>query len=121
MKCLPMFTTVLLTTFAACQLEPPKPPPKTEVKVEPKPQDPQQLLQEVLQQFQKEGIELDAKAQTLTIKAVVNHSQDPLEYLLIHRRGKKHEACAPEPRRPFHPRKAERKHQSRADGHGERP
>jgi len=64
---------------------------------EPKPGTPQQpdpakVMAEVLQQFQKEGIELDAKAQTVSIKAVMNQPQDAIEYLLIHRRGKRHEA-----------------------------
>jgi hypothetical protein len=50
------------------------------------------VLAEVRQQFQAEGIEFDAKAQTVTIPAVVNQPQDPVEYLLIHRKGKRHEA-----------------------------
>ncbi|MFY9345479.1 MAG: YdjY domain-containing protein [Planctomycetota bacterium] len=58
----------------------------------PVPPDPQKVLAEVMQQFQKEGIVLDAKAGTVAIKATVNAPQDPVEYLLIHRRGKRHEA-----------------------------
>jgi hypothetical protein len=54
--------------------------------------DPQKVLAEVQQQFQKEGITLDAKAGTVAVKATVNSPQDPIEYLLIHRKGKKHEA-----------------------------
>lgn len=63
-----------------------------------KPQDPaqkptaEQLLAEMKAQFAKEGLELDAKAGTLTIKAFVNEARDPIEYLLVHRRGKRHEA-----------------------------
>ncbi len=77
----------LPTLLAAitCQQPPPadqKPPEPTA----------EQVLAEVMQQFQKEGIELDAKAETVTIPAVVNQTQDPMEYLLIHRRGKRHEA-----------------------------
>lgn len=96
MKYLPsLLTLALLAPFSSCQQDPPKSAPATPPAAqpqEPKQQDPKQLMQDVLQQFQKEGIELDAKAQTLTIKAFVNQPQDPIEYLLIHRRGKKHEA-----------------------------
>ena len=56
------------------------------------PADPKQVLDEVLAQFKKEGIELDSKAQTVTITATANEPQNEIEYLLIHRRGKKHEA-----------------------------
>jgi hypothetical protein len=55
-------------------------------------QDPDQLLKELLQSFAKEKVVVDAKAGTVTVPAVVNPQQDPVEYLLIHRRGKKHEA-----------------------------
>ena len=58
----------------------------------PKKQDPQAMLKEVMESFKKQGIKLDAKARTVTIPAVVNTPQDPVEYLLIHRRGKKHES-----------------------------
>lgn len=61
-------------------------------KQEPKKQDPQAVLKEVMESFKKEGIKLDPKARTVTIPAVVNTPQDPVEYLLIHRRGKKHES-----------------------------
>ena len=56
------------------------------------PADQKQVLDEVLAQFKKEGIELDSKAQTVTIPATVNEPQQEIEYLLIHRRGKRHEA-----------------------------
>ena len=59
---------------------------------DPKKSDPQAVLKEVLASFKKQGIKLDSKARTVTIPAVVNQAQDPIEYLLIHRRGKKHEA-----------------------------
>ena len=58
----------------------------------PQPADPKQVLDEVLAQFKKEGIELDSKAQTVTIPVTANEPQNEIEYLLIHRRGKKHEA-----------------------------
>ncbi|HEX6812756.1 MAG TPA: YdjY domain-containing protein [Planctomycetota bacterium] len=54
--------------------------------------DPKQVLDEVLAQFKKEGIELDPKAQTVTVAATANEPQNEIEYLLIHRRGKRHEA-----------------------------
>lgn len=60
----------------------PTPPPPTA----------EQLLAEMQAQFAKEGLELDAKAGTLSIKAFVNEARDPIEYLLVHRRGKRHEA-----------------------------
>lgn len=52
----------------------------------------QKVLEEVKKQFAAEGIVFDAKAQTVSVPAVVNHAQDPIEYLLIHRKGKRHEA-----------------------------
>jgi hypothetical protein len=54
--------------------------------------DPAAVLAEVVQQMQKEGITFDPKAQTVAVKAVVNQPQDPIEYLLIHKKGKRHEA-----------------------------
>ncbi len=81
---------VLFAGLVACQQEPKKPVPP------PAAQDPeaaaQKVLGEVLAQFEKEGIKLDGKAQTLTIKATVNQPRDPIEYLLVNRRGKRHEA-----------------------------
>jgi hypothetical protein len=50
------------------------------------------VLAEVKAQFVKEGIVVDAKASTVTVPAVVNAPQDAIEYLLIHKRGKRHEA-----------------------------
>ncbi|MBX3464586.1 MAG: hypothetical protein KF830_15565 [Planctomycetes bacterium] len=59
----------------------------------PPPEDPAaKVLGELREQFQREGVELDAKALTVAIPAVVNQPQDPIEYLLIHRKGKRHEA-----------------------------
>ena len=72
-------TLIALTLLAACV------PSQGE-------QDPDQLLRELLKSFEKEGVVVDAKAGTVTVPAVVNPQQDPVEYLLIHRRGKKHEA-----------------------------
>ncbi|MFN3241569.1 MAG: YdjY domain-containing protein [Planctomycetota bacterium] len=73
----------ITATLASCQDEPKKPAA---------PQDPDKLLKEMLASFDKEKVKIDAKKGTVTIPAVVNPPQDPIEYLLIHRRGKKHEA-----------------------------
>lgn len=80
------FTVLFLASTIACQgngnsSDSPKPA-----------QDPQAVLKEVLASFKKEGIKLDAKARTVTVPVVVNRMQDPVEYLLIHRKGKKHES-----------------------------
>ncbi|MCA8964911.1 MAG: hypothetical protein H6838_11275 [Planctomycetes bacterium] len=90
---------VLFAGLVACQQEPARPvsPPQQPVTQQPDKQDPEaeaakKVLAEVMAQFEKEGIKLDGKAQTLTIKAVVNDPPDPIEYLLVHRRGKRHEA-----------------------------
>lgn len=64
-----------------------QPPPD-----EPAQPDPAKVLAEVRQQFQQEGIAFDPQERTVAIPAVVNQPQDPIEYLLIHRRGKMHEA-----------------------------
>lgn len=78
---------VSMVSFAClCAQDPQKPV------APPAPPDPQKVLAEVLQQFQKEGIVLDSKAQTVSVPAMVNHPQDPIEYLLIHKKGKRHEA-----------------------------
>lgn len=63
----------------------------------PKQQAPQQpdakaVLADMLEQFKKENVQLDAKAGTVTIPAVVNEPRDYIEYLLIHKKGKRHEA-----------------------------
>ena len=61
-------------------------------------QDPQgaeagrKLLAELQRQFDAEKIAVDLRAQTVTIPVVMNAPPDPIEYLLIHRKGKKHEA-----------------------------
>lgn len=55
-------------------------------------QDPKQLLAETMKLFEQEKIRVDLKAGTATIECTVNEPQDPIEYLLIHRKGKRHEA-----------------------------
>ncbi len=87
MKVLTLFSAFVLVATASCQELP-------------KPVDEKQVLDEVLLQFKKEGIELDSKAQTCTVTAVVNEPQDPIEYLLIHKRGKRHEALFVTPSKP---------------------
>ncbi|MCY2956534.1 MAG: YdjY domain-containing protein [Planctomycetota bacterium] len=65
-------------------------PPKAPQKITA--QDTRQLALAMQQQFAAEGIVVDAKAQTVTIKATMNQPPDPIEYLLIHKKGKRHEA-----------------------------
>lgn len=77
-----VLSTTCLIALAACVAQDPKPSAP----------DPQRVLDEIKAQFAKEGIVVDAKAQTVTVPATVNAPQDPIEYLLIHRRGKRHEA-----------------------------
>lgn len=81
-RCLPCLPLLL---SALCCQQPPTADPKPAATAE-------QVLAEVMQQFRQEGIEFDAKQQTVTIPAVVNQAQDPMEYVLIHRKGKRHEA-----------------------------
>ena len=51
-----------------------------------------ELAKELKDLFAKEKIEVDLAKGTVTVPAVVNAPPDPIEYLLIHRKGKKHEA-----------------------------
>lgn len=83
-----MKTSLLLavlscTGFACCQQTKQDPPPAT---------DAAKLLEQALELFKQENVRLDAKAGTVSIDCVVNEPQDPIEYLLIHRKGKRHEA-----------------------------
>ena len=77
-----LLSVLILASSVVCQGD----------KQEPKKPDPQAMLTEVMASFKNQGIKLDPKAHTVTIPAVVNQPQDPIEYLLIHRRGKKHES-----------------------------
>lgn len=59
------------------------------------PQDPavgKQVADELKALFAKEKIDVDLTKGTVTVPAVVNAPPDPIEYLLIHKKGKKHEA-----------------------------
>lgn len=87
------FLAASLATFVACQSPP----------ADPKPQDPNAsaaVIDEVMKQFQKEGIVVDAKEQTVTVPAFVNQPQDPIEYLLVQKKGKRHEAMFWTPSKP---------------------
>jgi hypothetical protein len=92
-----------LLALAACgspqdPRKPQQPQPQQQQQPTPKAPEPattpeaQKLLDEVKAQFAKEGIVVDAKAQTVSVPATVNSPPDPIEYLLIHKRGKRHEA-----------------------------
>lgn len=59
---------------------------------EPKKQEASKLAKEALALFKKHKIEVDLKNKTITIPVVVNRPTDNIEYLLIHRNGKAHEA-----------------------------
>lgn len=83
MNCCVVFAMTLLA-FAL--------PAQNESKPAPQAPDPQKVLAEVMQQLLKEGITVDSKSGSVAVKAVVNQPQDPVEYLLIHRKGKRHEA-----------------------------
>ncbi|MCA8973534.1 MAG: hypothetical protein KDC98_02380 [Planctomycetes bacterium] len=54
--------------------------------------DAKALLAEAMATFAEHKITVDLEAQTVTIPVVVNEPADPIEYLLIHSKGKKHEA-----------------------------
>ncbi len=54
--------------------------------------DVQKAKETLLEHLAKEGVKVDLEAKTVSVPAVMNEPQDPLEYLLIHRRGKAHEA-----------------------------
>jgi hypothetical protein len=99
-----LLSSLLLLVAVPAQQSEPKP-----VVVKPAPQEPKApdagkqgagkqdakadaVLAEVQKQLQQEGITYDATAGTIAVKAVVNQPQDPIEYLLIHRKGKRHEA-----------------------------
>lgn len=96
-----VLSTLLVASACSPAQEPAPPvvPPRAATqdpgKPEPgKPVDPkaQALLDELKKQLQQEGITYDAATGTVAVKAVVNQPQDPIEYLLIHRKGKRHEA-----------------------------
>jgi hypothetical protein len=90
---------VSLFVLASCggpqdpkQPPPPAPPPAQPQSPPAMTPEAQKLLDEVKAQFTAEGIVFDAKAQTVTVPAFVNAPPEPIEYLLIHKKGKRHEA-----------------------------
>jgi hypothetical protein len=52
----------------------------------------QQAVEQMQSLFDEHKIQVDTAAGTVTIPAVMNAPRDPIEYLLIHRKGKMHEA-----------------------------
>ncbi|MFK7741064.1 MAG: YdjY domain-containing protein [Planctomycetota bacterium] len=95
---LPTLLPTLLCFSASilpCQSDPapqdPKPTVETPTTAKKTPSG-DELLDGMFKSFQEQGITIDAKKFTVSVQAVVNQPQDPIEYLLIHRRGKKHEA-----------------------------
>jgi len=75
-----------LFTFALAAQErrepaPAEPPPTVEA-----------ARKKLLDDLREQGIVVDRDAETVTIPCVVNRVMDPLEYLLINERGKRHEA-----------------------------
>lgn len=57
-----------------------------------KTQDPAKLAKEALAILKKHKVEVDFKTKTITVPVVMNRPTDNIEYLLIHRVGKTHEA-----------------------------
>ncbi len=87
-KC--VFLTLALAACAVSQEPaPPKPAPGG---AQPQQEAAKKAVEEMLTKFREQGITIDAKARTVSIPAVMNNPPDPVEYLLIHQRGKKHEA-----------------------------
>jgi len=73
----------VLWSFAACAQNQPT--------AEPKAQDPKGVMAEMQKAFAEQGIVYDEKAQTVSIPVDFIEPPDPLEYLLIHKKGKRHE------------------------------
>lgn len=95
----PSLATAALALFAlAASATSQDPPPRTGTdagKAQGKEASKEQgaaTAKEVLAQFAEQKIALDLEKGTMTVDAVVNAPPDPIEYVLIHRKGKKHEA-----------------------------
>jgi hypothetical protein len=88
-RCRNLIPAAFLVAFACSQEPKPAKPPAPQQVSE---QDTKKLAEAMQQQFAAEKIVVDAKAQTVTIPAVMNQPPDPIEYLLIHKKGKRHEA-----------------------------
>ncbi len=86
-----LFLTLALAACVTSQEPAPAKPPQPDAK----PQQQESLknaVEEMLAKFREQGITVDAKARTVSIPAVMNNPPDPVEYLLISQRGKKHES-----------------------------
>lgn len=96
-----------LAWAVGCAAEPQDPPKQESSKQDPGKQDSgkqdpkagasadsaaDKVLAELRAELHKQGIEVDPKAQTVTIACTMNEPRDPVEYVLIHARGKRHEA-----------------------------
>lgn len=88
-RCRNLIPAAFLVAFACTQEPRPTKPTAPQQVSE---QDTKKLAEAMQQQFAAEKIVVDAKAQTVTIPAVMNQPPDPIEYLLIHKKGKRHEA-----------------------------
>lgn len=94
------FTSLFLSiALAACgTAQEPVPVKSPQADAQRPQQQPQQqeaarnAVEEMLAKFREQGITVDAKARTVSIPAVMNDPPDPVEYLLISQRGKKHES-----------------------------
>ncbi len=85
---LPFVSSLALLACYACSQEPkPSAPSKESAQGASS-----ELAKELKDLFAKEKIELDLAKGTVTVPAIVNAPPDPIEYLLIHKKGKKHEA-----------------------------
>ena len=85
---LPFVSSLALLACCACSQQPsPQPSAK-----EPAQGPGNELAKELKDLFAKEKIEIDLGKGTVTVPAIVNAPPDPIEYLLIHKKGKKHEA-----------------------------
>lgn len=78
----------LISTAVCCaQVDTPQDPAKR-----PSPEDAAKAVAAMFEAFEAQGLKVDPAAGTITIPTVVSRPDQPLEYLLIHRRGKAHEA-----------------------------
>lgn len=85
-----LFVTLALAACAVSQEPAPGKPPQGDAQQQH--EAAKQAVEQMLAKFREQGIVVDAKARTVSIPAVMNDPPDPVEYLLISQRGKKHEA-----------------------------
>jgi len=90
--------SIALITACAPDPQDPSPKPAPASGATKTAQDPKQdaaadkVLADLRAELQKQGIQVDPKAQTVSIPCTMNEPRDPVEYVLIHTRGKRHEA-----------------------------